>query len=254
MDNCFAISFVRILDQFFESSLNFGFLLTFERSCIMNRVLFFLFLFLFLSSYSFSQTITVYGKVVNTLDSKPIKATIRYKSYPTGGISGTFIDSIYSFSIFGSSKYQITAETPGFIDRTIIIDPKEATQEQIERDIALTSLDKTITLDHLIFETGRATIKPSSFLALDEVVAMMKENPSIAIQLEGHTDVAGDTKKNMELSQDRVEAVKKYLVSKGIVKDRIKTKAYGGTQPLSLEKTEEAKALNRRVELRVLKN
>jgi outer membrane protein OmpA-like peptidoglycan-associated protein len=83
---------------------------------------------------------------------------------------------------------------------------------------------------------------------------MMKENLKIVIQLEGHTDVAGDTKKNMELSKDRVEAVKKYIVSKGILKDRIKTKAFGGTQPLSLEKTEDAKALNRRVEMRVLRD
>jgi outer membrane protein OmpA-like peptidoglycan-associated protein len=58
----------------------------------------------------------------------------------------------------------------------------------------------------------------------------------------------------MKLSQDRVEAVKKYLVSKGIDKNRIKTKAFGGTQPLSNDRTEEAKALNRRVEMRVLKN
>ena len=76
----------------------------------------------------------------------------------------------------------------------------------------------------------------------------------IEIQLEGHTDSQGNASANMELSQDRVEAAKKYLVSKGIDKGRVKTKAFGGTQPLSNEKTEEALALNRRVEMRVLKN
>ncbi len=226
--------------------------LTFTLLFSMKKTL--LFLFLLASSFAFAQTIKVQGKIVNALNNKPIKASIRYKSYPTGGISGMFTDSIYSFNIFGSSKYQITVEAEGFIDRTVIIDPKEAMLEQIVRDISMTSIDRAITLDHLIFETGRATIKPTSYLALDEVVAMMKENLKIVIQLEGHTDVAGDTKKNMELSKDRVEAVKKYIVSKGILKDRIKTKAFGGTQPLSLEKTEDAKALNRRVEMRVLRN
>jgi outer membrane protein OmpA-like peptidoglycan-associated protein len=83
---------------------------------------------------------------------------------------------------------------------------------------------------------------------------MLKNNPRMVIQLEGHTDNRGDAKLNMKLSQDRVTAVKTYLVSKGGNKNKIKTKAFGGTQPLSQENTEEAHALNRRVELRVLEN
>ena len=83
---------------------------------------------------------------------------------------------------------------------------------------------------------------------------MMKENTRMVIQLEGHTDNQGNAKANMELSEDRVEAVKKYIVSKGIAKDRVKTKAYGGTQPLANEMTQEARAMNRRVEMRILKD
>ena len=83
---------------------------------------------------------------------------------------------------------------------------------------------------------------------------MMKENNKMIIQLEGHTDNQGSSKANLKLSEDRVEAVKKYLVSKGIAKDRVKTKALGGSQPLSNEMTQQARALNRRVEMRVLKD
>ena len=83
---------------------------------------------------------------------------------------------------------------------------------------------------------------------------MMKDNPKLVIQLEGHTDSQGNAKKNMELSQDRVENVKKYLVSKGVDKDRIKTKAFGGTKPILTKDSEEARARNRRVEMRVLKD
>jgi OOP family OmpA-OmpF porin len=89
---------------------------------------------------------------------------------------------------------------------------------------------------------------------LDEVAQMMKENSRIVIQLEGHTDNQGSSKANLALSEDRVEAVKKYLVAKGIGKDRVKTKAFGGSQPLSNEMTQEARAMNRRVEMRILKN
>jgi len=82
----------------------------------------------------------------------------------------------------------------------------------------------------------------------------MKENTKIVIQLEGHTDNQGSSKANLALSEDRVEAVKRYLVSKGIGKDRIKTKSFGGSQPLSNELTQEARAMNRRVEMRILKD
>jgi OmpA-OmpF porin, OOP family len=219
----------------------------------MIRFTFFFWLLGF-SALAQVQEITVEGQVLDALSRKGIKSSIRYKSYPTGGISGRFNDSTFSFTIFGSSKYQVTAEADGYIPLTIIVDPKESVNNKIQRNILLTSTSRAIILDHLIFEMGRAVINSKSYQSLDEVVAMMKDNTKVVIQLEGHTDNLGNAEKNMKLSQDRVEAVKKYLVSKGIDKNRIKTKAFGGTQPLSNERTEEAKALNRRVEMRVLKD
>ena len=224
----------------------------------MNR-LFFQFSFVmvilcFGSLHIQAQEITVTGKAIDVLSGKGIKSKISYKSYPTGSISGSKSDSTYSFSIFGSSKYSITAEATGFIPRTILVDPKEAVDKKILRDLPLVPTGQTIRLSHLIFAQGKAIINPQSFDELDEVVAMMKVNTKIEIQLEGHTDNLGNGTSNMKLSQDRVDAVKKYVVSKGVAKDRIKTKAFGGTQPLSKDKTEEARSLNRRVEMRVLKN
>ena len=202
----------------------------------------------------FAQEIVVQGNVLDAINGKSVKANVRYKSYPTGGISGTFRDSTFSFTIFGSSKYQVTADAEGFIPQTIIVDPTESVNNKINRNILLTSTGRAIRLDNLVFKMGKSVINSKSFAGLDEIVAMMKDNKKVVIQLEGHTDSGGDAKRNMALSQDRVEAVKKYLSSKGIGKDRVKTKAFGGTQPLSTEKTEGARSLNRRVELRVLDN
>lgn len=201
-----------------------------------------------------AQEIIVNGNIVDALSNKGIKSKIRYKSYPTGAISGNFTDSIFSFSIFGSSKYQITAEAEGYIPRTIIVDPKESINAHIRHNIQLTSTGRAFRLENLIFEMGRAVINSKSYNALDELVAMLKDNSKLVIQLEGHTDNVGNAQKNFELSQHRVEAVKKYLILKGIDKHRIKTKAYGGTMPISTDNTEEARAMNRRVEMRVLKN
>jgi OOP family OmpA-OmpF porin len=208
---------------------------------------------LFLTAWALAaqaQTVEtiVRGKVTNVVSGKGVKAIVIYKSMPTGGISDRFNDSVFSFSVFGTAKYQITAEAKGFIPRTVIVDPKDIDATHVlVRDIPLTAEGQTIRLSTLNFEQGKSVINKKSFPELDEVAAMMKENPKMIIQLEGHTDSSGDAKINMALSEDRVEVVKKYIVSKGIAKDRVKTKAFGGTKPISKDSQQ-----NRRVEMRVL--
>lgn len=206
---------------------------------------------------SLAQTpeITAQGKVIDALSKKGVKARIFYKSIPTGSITGRFNDSTFSFNIFGSSKYLITAQAEGYIEGTAIVDPKNIdSSNKVVRDITLTRKGENIRLDHLIFEQGKAVINPQSFPSLDEVVEMMKDNPKLEIQLEGHTDNQGNAKLNLELSQNRVDNVKKYVVSKGIDKKRVSTKAFGGTNPILNANTPEARALNRRVEMRILKD
>src|SRR5690606_26695465 len=122
-------------------------------------------------------------------------------------------------------KYQITAESEGYNPRTVIVDPREVFNNTLHRDIALTPRGETIVLDNLIFARGKAGIDPKSYSELDEVAQMMKENSRIEIQLEGHTDNVGSPKANLRLSEERVEAVKKYLASQGVNKNRITNQA-----------------------------
>lgn len=220
------------------------------------RVIYMATMFFVISTFAgFAQEpeILATGKVIDGLTRKGVKARIAYKSIPTGSITGRFNDSVFSFPIFGSSKYQIVATADGYSDGTAIVDPKTMdANRRVIRDVVLTRKGASIVLENLIFAQGKATIRPESFPSLDEVVVMLKERPSIVIQLEGHTDNLGSEKLNVELSQDRVDNVKKYLVSKGIAKDRIKTKAFGGSQPLVQGNSQEARAKNRRVEMRIL--
>ncbi len=208
-----------------------------------------------LITHAQDDEIQVTGKVTDARTGKGIKAAVRYSSIPTGSIFGRFNDSTFQFSIYGTAKYQITASADGYNPRTVIVDPKDKdANRQLTRDITLTAKGQTITLSHLIFAQGKSVIDPKSYTELDEVAQMMKENTKMEIQLEGHTDNVGNSKANLELSQSRVDAVKKYLVDRGIAKGRIQTKAFGGTQPLSNELTPEARAANRRVEMRILKD
>lgn len=219
---------------------------------IMKQTLFFL-LFVLASHLQAQNEIVATGRVLDAHSKKGIKALIQYRSIPTGGISGKFNDSTFSFGIFGTARYQIKVEAAGYHSTLVTVDPKEINSaNQLVRDIYLTPLGETITLSSLIFEQGKSVINAQSFEELDRIAQMLKENEKMTIQLEGHTDNMGSAKANMALSQDRVDAVKKYLVGKGVQKNRIKTKAFGGTQPVAKGNSTESRAANRRVEMRIL--
>jgi OmpA-OmpF porin, OOP family len=98
------------------------------------------------------------------------------------------------------------------------------------------------------FEFNRAVIRPVSFKILDEVVDVLKQNPKITLEVQGHTDNIGGAAYNQNLSEKRAAAVKTYLVQHGIDSSRLTSKGYGLTRPLLPNTTEANRALNRRVQ------
>jgi OmpA-OmpF porin, OOP family len=203
------------------------------------------------------------GKVFNAATKEPVTARITYQSLPYGNRIGTLNNSNYSFPMFDNEKYAIIVEAPGFATAKYMLDPAEANADKrLLKDIELTAgggapkhaVGHVMRLNNLIFQVSRSRISEESFEELDLLVNMMRESPKMVIQLEGHTDYQGNPAQNMKLSEERVGAVKDYLVSKKISKHRIKTKAFGGTQPLSRDDTPEAHRMNRRVEVRILEN
>lgn len=208
------------------------------------------------------------GKIINAATKEPVAAKISYQSLPYGSKIGFLSGSSFSFPLYDQEKYSILVEANGFAPSKYMLDPATANGERrVIRDIELGlpgsaattaetahTAGKVMRLDNLIFQVGNALISAESYPELDQVAKMLHDNPAMVIQLEGHTDAKGDPKKNMELSRQRVEAIKKYLLSKGVDKTKVKTKAYGGTMPLSRENAEEAHKLNRRVEVRILQN
>lgn len=103
------------------------------------------------------------------------------------------------------------------------------------------------------FATGSATLLPSSDEILEAVLAILKENPDVRIQIEGHTDSRGNKQKNMALSKQRAYSVAKWLNTHGISRDRLKSKGYGQEMPIDSNETEEGRQNNRRVEFHVIK-
>lgn len=235
----------------------------------MKRVILFsASLLLIIDGIGQDQTIYAEGKITNHNTKEAVSAKISYRSEPYGNIVGSLNGSEYSIPLYGNSKYTITVEAPGFAASQLTLDPAAATGGKVIQNIELGKpapasdpapkpthhVGKVIRLEALIFHQQSAVISQESYAELNNVAQMMHDNPKMVIQLEGHTDTRGDKNLNLKLSRDRVESVKTYLVKRGVNKNRIKLKAFGGSQPLSTENTEEAHKLNRRVEVRIIEN
>ena len=104
---------------------------------------------------------------------------------------------------------------------------------------------------NIFFNTGNAILMAKSNASLDNVVKILKDDPTYQVDISGHTDNVGDAAKNHTLSHDRANAVKAYLVSKGIDQSRVTSEGYGADKPVADNKTAAGRAQNRRVELKL---
>lgn len=137
--------------------------------------------------------------------------------------------------------------------------------EAIHMDVPMVPItnEQPVLLANVFFDLGKATLRPESNVELNKLVDFLVKNPSIKIELGGHTDTRGDDKENMKLSNDRAKAVYDYLVSKGIPASRLSYKGYGETKTvisdaeiakLATDKEKEAAhQSNRRTEYKILK-
>ncbi len=112
--------------------------------------------------------------------------------------------------------------------------------------------EKSFVLHGVVFDTNKWDLKPESYPNLENLLEYMTLKKTARIRLEGHTDNVGDFQSNMILSQRRAEAVRQYLVKKGIAASRMEAKGYGETKPVASNDTEEGRQTNRRTVVTIL--
>ncbi len=113
--------------------------------------------------------------------------------------------------------------------------------------VVVTDCEVKIT-QQIHFAFGKAVIRAQSYPVLNAVVEVLKKNPSIKLQIQGHTDSVGSNEANLELSEERAASVRRYLVARGIDISRLESKGFGEEKPLVANNSKENRALNRRVQ------
>jgi outer membrane protein OmpA-like peptidoglycan-associated protein len=203
--------------------------------------------------------VLVSGRVFDAKTKNTLTAQITYESLSKGEEIGQArsnpMDGTYKIALASGDEYGFLAQADGYFPVSQNIDLKSLKEyEEIKRDLYLVPLEvnQTIRLNNLFFDFGKHDLKPASFSELKRLIGLLREQPSLTIQLTGHTDNVGDDPSNMRLSEERVTEVKNFLVKQGVDANRLQARGYGETKPIADNKTEEGRQINRRVEFVIL--
>ncbi|WP_461138549.1 OmpA family protein [Spirosoma pomorum] len=202
------------------------------------------------------------GTIADAKSKKPLSATVELVDLSTRQvISRVQADAQtgqYTAVLPSGGEYALYVSIPGYLFKSLSFDFTQKSQgEAVNLSVPLEPVagGKTAseTLSNLFFEYGRYDLADKSRTELDRLAAFLKANPTVTIEVSGHTDDTGDAAANLTLSQKRAQSVVTYLASTGgIAPARIKAIGYGKTRPLAPNTTDENRRLNRRIEWRVV--
>ncbi|MDI6833939.1 MAG: OmpA family protein, partial [Bacteroidales bacterium] len=132
--------------------------------------------------------------------------------------------------------------------------PENAPFKEVNKDIILKKIavGAEVVLNNIFFDFNKATLRPESKTELKNVIEFLQQNPSVTIEISGHTDNVGSYEYNQSLSERRAKAVVDYLVEQGIPLSKLVYKGYSFSKPIASNDTEEGRQQNRRVEFKIL--
>jgi hypothetical protein len=205
-----------------------------------------------------AQNFQVSGKIRCYQTKAFIPARVSFEKQPDAGL--TFITQSvgdgYSANIARPGTYLLKASMPGYIpemhelnlDHDSMIGKNSHSYDFFLIPI---KVDEVLPFRNILFEPTSSSISKVALPELGLLLEIMKENPAIKIQLEGHTDNLSNSRRSMALAKKRIKAIRNFLAKQSIDPDRIAMKAFGGGNPLVKSGSIEAHKANRRVEIRV---
>lgn len=203
------------------------------------------------------KKVVLMGEVFNKKTGEKMTADldVRVREHRDVRLSMKASGGNYERQISKLGWYIISASAEGFLNTTdsVWINTDDVTP--IVKDIYMQPIEVGITvrLKNVYFDFDKTTLKEESYPELNKVVAFLQQNPTVEIEIAGHTDYMGSDEYNLNLSQGRCQSVVDYLVSQGVDSYRLTAQGYGESRPVDTNETDEGRANNRRVEFTVLK-
>jgi outer membrane protein OmpA-like peptidoglycan-associated protein len=200
---------------------------------------------------------TITGKITDSKTGNPVGATVACYDQEKQ-LVGTPVISDLMTGVFAVSLppaiYLVQARADGYNVETAPVPVND--KQTFIQNFTLRPIPKAgdkVVLRGIKFKTNRADVMPESFPILDEAAKFLKDNPTIRVEVGGHTDSRGGNAKNQRLSEGRANAVRTYLIqAQGIAPERLTAVGYGPTFPIASNKTTKGRAENRRIEFKVL--
>ncbi|GAA4375477.1 OmpA family protein [Hymenobacter koreensis] len=200
-------------------------------------------------------TTHIEGSLIDSVTQKPLGGIVSIIDVDNGiEVASKYIrpDGTFDFDLIDGSKYIMLIQSPDYFT----VEKKFDLQADTVMKLMTTSIDYNIPLifRNIEFDEGKSNIRTSMQGTLDRIVLFLVDHPETRLRIAGHTDAMGDSEVNEKLSQDRADAIRKYIEAKGKLKpNRIESFGYGSSQPIKDEATEEDRRTNRRVEFRLVK-
>ena len=198
------------------------------------------------------------GRICDKESRKALKASFEIRNLKTSRIvSSGYSDPVsgdYLICLPVGSDYAFSAKADGylFFSENFSLSDNDGKQA-FEKDIELEKIEvgSSLVLHNIFFDNNSSDLLAESFVELNTLAELLKNNPNLRVEIGGHTDNVGDKNYNLQLSQKRAEAVKRYLVEKGTAAERLSCKGYGFSKPITDNSSDELRALNRRTEIKI---
>lgn len=207
-------------------------------------------------------SLTVFkGNTIDALTRAAVEAEIEITDNSSGKIIERFTTNSatgkFLLSLTAGKNYGIAVKAEGYLFHSENFDiPEGSAYNLINKTIELKNIavGSKIALRNIFFDVGEATLRSESNSELDRLVKLLKDVPSLKVEISGHTDNTGSASLNEKLSQKRAEAVVTYLTGKGIAANRLTAKGYGASQPIASNSTADGRQENRRTEFEITDN
>lgn len=196
------------------------------------------------------------GRIYDAVTGEDLTAQINLNEFGGQPVLMYYKPGRYDCIVHSGASLLISVQLNGYLNYSEQINiPESSKRQEIVHDIALVRAEKgaKVVLSNIFFDFNKSTLRPTSYKALNSLLSMLKQYPTMVVEISGHTDNVGSMDYNQKLSENRANVVRDYLVRNGINSKNIAAFGRSFRQPIASNDTEQGRQMNRRTEFKIVR-